>query len=235
MAQPQTSIPNRLLRSLSPEDFAALQPHLEPIAFSARDSVAEAGTVMSHAYFVNSGIISLLADRPDDRIEVGLSGREGMLGASAAFGATFTAYKLMCQADAETLRIGVADLHRLTLSSPSLASTFGKYLHCLTIQIGQTAFANGSLNIEARLARWVLMTNDRLDTFELPLTHEFLASMLGTRRPGVTTAIHVLEGAGMIRAGRGIITVTDRTKLESLADGAYGLAESEHARLFGAA
>ncbi len=91
--------------------------------------------------------------------------------------------------------------------------------------------SNASLNVEARLARWVLMTHDRVDGFELTLTHDFLATMLGVRRPGVTTATHVLEGAGMIRADRGRITVLDRAKLEELADDSYGMAETEYERL----
>jgi CRP-like cAMP-binding protein len=235
MAQAQTNIRNRLLRALSPEDFGILQPLLEPAAFKPRESVAEADTMLPYVYFVNSGIISVLADRPGDRIEVGIIGREGLAGAAAAFGAIHTPYKLMCQAEAETFRMNADDLEKATRSRPSLASVVGRYLHYLTIQIGQTAYANASLNIEARLARWVLMTNDRVDSFELPLTHDFLATMLGTRRPGVTTAIHVLEGAGMIRAERGIITVVDRAKLENLASDAYGVAESEYDRLFGSA
>jgi CRP-like cAMP-binding protein len=105
----------------------------------------------------------------------------------------------------------------------------------MTIQISQTAYANASMNVEARLARWVLMTHDRTDGFELSLTHDFLAMMLGIRRPGVTTAIHVLEGTGMIRAERGRIIVLNREKLEELADDAYGMAEAEYERLIGQA
>jgi len=235
MAQSQSSVRNRLLRALSPEDFGRLEPYLQQTTLRMRDTLAEANTLLPNAYFLNSGIISLLADLPEDRIEVGMCGREGAVGAAAAFGVTHTAHKLLCQADAELLCIATARLEEAVNKSPSLAATMGRYLQAVTIQVGQTAYANASLNIEARLARWILMTDDRLDSFELPLTHEFLASMLGTRRPGVTTAVHVLEGARMIRAERGVITVTDRAKLEHLASDAYGLAESEYDRFFGSA
>jgi CRP-like cAMP-binding protein len=137
----------------------------------------------------------------------------------------------MCQANGHALRVSVDALREVARQSPSLHGLLGRYLYSLMIQTSQTAYANASLNVEARLARWVLMTHDRMDGFELSLTHDFLASMLGVRRPGVTTATHVLEGARMIRADRGRIIVLDRAKLEELADDAYGLAETEYERL----
>jgi CRP-like cAMP-binding protein len=99
------------------------------------------------------------------------------------------------------------------------------------VQTSGTAFANAEHTVEARLARWLLMCHDRLDGDDIPITHEFLSMMLGVRRAGVTTATHVLEGNGLIRAKRGVITILDREKLEGLADNAYGLPEAEYARL----
>jgi CRP-like cAMP-binding protein len=101
----------------------------------------------------------------------------------------------------------------------------------LIVQVGQTVYANAELTIEARLARWILMTHDRVETDELPFTHEFLSLMLAVRRPGVTSAVHKLEGAGMIRARRGRVVVLDRAKLGDLAGGSYGLAEAEYETL----
>jgi CRP-like cAMP-binding protein len=109
-----------------------------------------------------------------------------------------------------------------------------RYVQFLMTQTAQTAYANASFGVESRLARWILMTHDRLKRDDLPLTHEFMSMMLGTRRSSVTTATHVLEGNGLIRATRGVITVRDREKLEELAGDAYGLAEAEYERLFGA-
>lgn len=160
-------------------------------------------------------------------------GREGLVGVAAAFGATHSPHACLCQAEGQALSMSAGELREAAQSSPSLAGLLGRYLYFLTIQTAQTAYANASLNVEARLARWVLMTHDRADGFELSLTHDFLASMLGVRRPGVTTATHVLEGAGMIRAERGRITVLDRAKLEEMADDAYGVAEAEYERLIG--
>jgi len=110
-------------------------------------------------------------------------------------------------------------------------AVLGRLIHGFMLQMAQTAYANATLNLEARLARWILMTQDRLQKDELPLTHEFLSMMLAVRRPGVTAATHVLEGAQMIRATRGHIKVLDRERLINLADSTYGIAEAEYERL----
>jgi len=232
MSQPQQSaVRNRLLKAFSPDDFALLQPHLEPMDLTLRDMVTEAGALIQAAHFVEEGILSILAQMPHDRIEVGMIGRQGVSNVAAAFGAERSPHAMMCQAEGQALRVSVEALREATRQSLSLSGLLGRYLYFLTIQTSQTAYANASLNVEARLARWVLMTHDRTDGFELSLTHDFLAGMLGVRRPGVTTATHVLEGAGMIRSERGRIIVLDRAKLEHLADDAYGLAEAEYERL----
>jgi CRP-like cAMP-binding protein len=227
----QSAVRNRLLKALSPDDFALLQPHLEPVSLTLRQMVIEAGEPIRDAAFVESGILSLIAQTPDDRIEVGMIGREGLSNVAVAFGVDRSTYGLMCQGEGEALRLSADELRAAAQRSPSLNALLARYLYAFTVQTSQTAYANASLNVEARLARWVLMTHDRTDGYELSLTHDFLAGMLGVRRPGVTTATHVLEGAGMIRSDRGRITVVNRTKLEELADSAYGLAEAEYKRL----
>ncbi|MFL5518047.1 MAG: Crp/Fnr family transcriptional regulator, partial [Gemmatimonadales bacterium] len=98
-------------------------------------------------------------------------------------------------------------------------------------QTASTAYANANHSLESRLARWLLMCHDRVDGNDIPITHEFMAMMLGVRRAGVTTATHILEGNRLIRARRGVITIRDRERLEEMTDGAYGLPEAEYARL----
>ena len=119
--------------------------------------------------------------------------------------------------------------------SPSLLAGFLRYAHALMVQTAQTAYANAGFTMEARLARWILMTDDRLEREDLPLTHDFLSMMLGVQRPGVTMAVQALEASKLIRAKRGGITVLDRAGLEAVADDAYGLAEAEYARVMGQA
>jgi CRP-like cAMP-binding protein len=106
-----------------------------------------------------------------------------------------------------------------------------RYAHALNVQTSATAFANANHTLEMRLARWLLMCHDRIDGYDIEITHDFLAMMLGVRRPGVTTTLHVLEGNQLIRATRGMVTIRDRKRLEELADDAYGLPEREYARL----
>ncbi len=118
-------------------------------------------------------------------------------------------------------------------SSPSLRLTLLRYAHTFVVQTAQTALANGRAKIDERLARWLLMASDRIEGPDLALTHEFLSVMLGVRRPGVTDALHRLEGDRLIRAKRSSITIRDRAGLERVANGSYGVSERDYERLFG--
>ena len=146
-------------------------------------------------------------------------------------GADQTPHTSLIQGTGEALRISVEDLRAAIQARPSIFRPLGLYTQSLIVQMAQTAYANATFDIPARLARWVLMTQDRTGGVELLLTHEFLATMLGVRRPGVTGATHALEGMRSIRARRGRITVRDREKLLELAGDAYQVAEDEYERL----
>lgn len=139
------------------------------------------------------------------------------------------------QVGGEGYRITADALHDAIAASPSLHQTLLRFVETLITQASFTALSNATFTIEERLARWLLMTHDRLDGDELPLTHEFLSLMLGVRRPSVTSAIHVLEGAHLIRSRRGVFTVLDREGLIDFAGGTYGQAEAEYSQLIGAA
>src|SRR3954451_13204574 len=218
MAHPQqASVRNRLLAALTPDAFWLLQPHLEPVPLELRQWLIEAGKPIQHVYSPEHGIVSVLADTSQGRIEVGLIGPEGMAGVPVGLGIDHSPHGYMVQAEGEARRIPAQDLRTAVRHSPSLHSAFLRYAHALMVQTAQTAYANAGFTIEARLARWVLMTDDRLERDDLPLTHEFLSMMLGVQRPGVTLAIQALEGGGLIRAKRGSITVLDRARLEALA------------------
>ena len=130
-------------------------------------------------------------------------------------------------------RIAVQDLEQAMGQNRSLHSHRLRYAQAAPVQVSETAFANANSDVAARLARWLLMCHDRVEGDDIPLTHEFIAMMLGVRRPGVTVALPVLEGMQIIRATHGVITVLDREKLEGLTDEAYGLSEAEYTRLMG--
>src|SRR5215212_11022200 len=154
-----------------------------------------------------------------------------MAGLPVVLGIDHSPHAYMVQAAGQALRIPAPDLRAALRHSPSLHAGLLRYAHALMVQTAETAYANAGFTMEARLARWILMTDDRLEREELPLTHEFLSMMLGVRRPGVTLAIQALESGGLIRAKRGSLTVLDRAGLEALARDAYGVAEAEYARV----
>ncbi|GEP01401.1 cyclic nucleotide-binding protein [Methylobacterium haplocladii] len=225
---------NRLLRALPPEDFERLAPSLAPVTLSLRQILITAHEPITQAYFIESGLISLVADTANTaggRVEIGIVGKEGMTGLPLVLGSDRSPHVALVQAEGRALAVPAEALLPALDASPVLRGVLGRYVQSLIVQVGQTVYANADLNIEARLARWIVMTQDRLGRDELPLTHEFLSLMLGVRRPGVTTATHGLEGLGLIQARRGRITVLDREGLLERAGDAYGLAEAEYERL----
>jgi CRP-like cAMP-binding protein len=229
----QLSISNRLLASLSANDFASLQPHLEPVPLDLRQVLIEPNTAIAHAYFPEAGMSSVTNNSSGGKIEVGVVGREGMVGLPIVLGIDRTPYEHFMQIAGHGWRITAQDLEQAVARSSSLHRHLLRYAQASHVQASETAFANANSDVEARLARWLLMCHDRMDGDDIPLTHEFIAMMLGVRRPGVTVALHVLEGMQVIRAKRGLITVLDREKLEELAEDAYGLSEAEYTRLMG--
>ena len=231
MAPSQSRNRNRLLAALPRDDYAVLAPMLEPVGLDTQTVLIEAHRPISHVYFPESGIASTIASTAEGRIEIGVVGREGMVGLPAALGTDRTPHTYMVQGKGTALRLQTEELREAIRARPSTFRPLGLYAQALIVQIGQTAYANAGFNVEARLARWILMTQDRIEGDELLLTHEFLSAMLGVRRPGVTTATHILEGIGAIRAKRGRIIVRDREKLLDLADDSYRIAEDEYDRL----
>lgn len=222
---------NRLLAALTQADFSLLETSMERVPMALHDLLIEAHKPIQYVYFPESGIVSTIADYQEGKIEIGLIGREGIVGVSAALGVDQTPHSIMVQGAGEALRISISDLRAAIQARPSIFRPLGLFIHTLFVQVGQTAYANVTFNVEARLARWILMTQDRTDGDELTLTHEFLSTMLGVRRPGVTTATHALEGMGSIRNRRGRIEVRNREKLLEMAGDSYQVAEDEYERV----
>lgn len=227
-----STLRNRLLRAMAPEDFARLEPHLEPIALQLREVVIAADAAVDELFFIETGMVSISTAHDERRIEVGLVGSEGLVGAvPVALDCTTTPHVHFVQLAGEALSIGRDALCAALAESPTLRRLLLRYVHSLIVQITQTAYAHASLSLESRLARWLLMCHDRTEGDELVLTHDFLSMMLGVQRAGVTLAIQNLEGAGRIRAKRRRIEVLDRDKLLALTNGSYGTPEVEYARL----
>lgn len=224
---------NRLLARLSDADFVLLRPSLVPCALPLRKQLQSRGRVMENAVFIEDGIASVVASTGSQRaVEVGLIGHEGVTGAALIMGAVLSPYDTFIQAPGRGWSLNKQDLQKAMDASASLRHMLILYCHTLMVQMAHTALANGRYTIEERLARWLLMTRDRSLEGPAALTHEFLATMLGVRRPGVTAALKGLEKRGLISAGRGAITVLERGGLEDKSNGGYGAPEAEYERVF---
>ncbi len=230
----KSAVRNLLLRAMSPDDFARLKPHLEPVTLSLKQVLVEANQPIEHVYFIEEGLASVVAISPDnERLEVGHIGREGMTGEPVILSVNQTPLQTFIQVAGSGLRMRAQDLSVVMEASPSLKALLLRWVQALMIQTAQSTLANGRYTIQERLARWLLMCHDRLDRDDLPLTHEFLSLMLGVRRSGVTEALHVLEGIQVVKTGRGRIHLLDRERLEDIAGACYGLSEVEYAKLIG--
>lgn len=226
---------NKLLQSLSSEDLGRLDPHLEPVALNVKDVLVEQEKPIEHVYFVEDGIASVVTVSPSGRtLEVSNVGREGMTGIAILFDLDRTPLRTFVQVKGSAFRIPVPALLEAVEASPSLRKRLLRYAHTAMIQTADTALSLGHYTVNQRLARWILMGHDRADGNDVPLTHEFLALMLGVRRSGVSVAMAILEGEGMIKAIRANVVVRDRAKLIEMAGGSYGRSEAEYARVLAA-
>jgi CRP-like cAMP-binding protein len=212
---------NLILASLSRTDFRLLEPNLERVDLPLRRQLQARHKRVEHVYFPESGMASVVANG-DHEIEIGMVGREGMTGMSAVLGDNTPAlHQIYMQIAGHGQRLSVKHLHQAMQASFSLHRRLLLSAYDLMSQITQTALSKGRHKIEERLARWLLMADDRVDGHQLPLTQEFLGVMLGTARPGVSLAMQELERRGWINHRRGVVHVIDRAGLEKATNGAY--------------
>ncbi|GEP10015.1 hypothetical protein MMMDOFMJ_1935 [Methylobacterium gnaphalii] len=228
------SYKNNLLSALAADDATWLEAHLEPVTLPLGTVIVEPDQPIAHAYFIEEGLCSVVSRQVGGgRVEIGLFGRDGVSGTALLLGADRIPHEIFLQVAGRGHRITAEVLKRATERSSGFRDLLLRYTQTYLIQIAQTALANAAAPAEERLARWLLMYHDRQDGDDLSVTHDFLSMMLGVRRPTVTVAIHILEGAGLVRARRGRITVLDRQGLEDAAGESYGAAEAEYERLIG--
>jgi CRP-like cAMP-binding protein len=224
---------NLLLGALSQADRNLLEAHLEPVALDRGDVCIESQQPLTHVYFLDGGMGStIMPDEVHGSAEIGAQGYEGLVGVPSILGASQTPHKTFMQVGGPARRIAVEPLLRAMDESASLQKLLLRYVHVFLLQVGQTAYANARYKVEERLARWILMSADRLGS-PVSLTHDFLSLMLGVRRSSVTDATHILEGERLIKASRGTIEVIDRAGLSERSNGCYGVSEAEYERLIG--
>ncbi len=233
MVQPsQEMTKNILLHAMPADDYALLRPHLEAVALRKGDVLIEANVPITHVYFIESGITSVVAISPEgQRIEAGMFGRDGMSGLPVVLGTDRTPNRTFVQIEGAGLCLPAHALREALGQSATLMQLLLRYAQATSVQAAHTTLTNALHDLPERLARWILMCHDRVEGDVIALTHEFMSLMLGVRRPGVTTAIHVLEGGRLIGATRGRVTVRDRAGLEEFAADAYGVPEAEYERL----
>jgi CRP-like cAMP-binding protein len=225
---------NQLLAALSPADLALVQPHLTLLAVAVRHEIERPNRRIDTVYFMDAGIASVVAVQADEtKVEVGLIGPEGMTGTAVVLGGDQSPHATYIQVAGEAQWIKADQLRKAMKASDSLHTLLMKYVQVFMVQTTHTAIANARAQIDRRLARWLLMAHDRTDNKTLPLTHEFLALMLGVRRPGVTEALQSLKGQKLIETRRNQIVVLNRNGLEKAAGNSYGVPEKEYRRLIG--
>jgi CRP-like cAMP-binding protein len=232
MSHPQ-AVPsrNRILASLAPEDAERLRPHLEHVPLRLGEVLIERLEPIDHVYFIEAGISSDTAvTDAGEEMEVGIIGPEGLVGVAAVLDMDSTSNRSFMQAPGMAQRIRVEELRRAMDESPALRRVLHRFVHAFLAQTSQTAGCNGRHVLDQRLARWLLMAQDRLGD-DLPLTHEFLSIMLGVRRSGVTIALRALARAGIVEQKRGHIRILDRTRLEALSCLCYRVVKAEFDRV----
>ena len=213
---------NSVLRSLSPQVSQRLLARCRAVDITYGQVLAEFGDKIKHVYFVNSGVVSLLA--PVDghaSVEVGLIGREGMTGISLLLGVDVSPVRVLVQGTGSAMCMEAAAFRAAIKRDATLTRSLHHYLYTFIAQVAQTAACNRHHALSARLARWLLMTHDRMGTDEFYLTQAFLAHMLGVRRVGVSKAAGLLQKKKLLRYSRGHITIRNRAGLERAACGCY--------------
>jgi CRP-like cAMP-binding protein len=215
-------VANRLLAALPGKEYQRLQPHLEEGALSFGEVLYEPGEIIQRVYFPNHGVVSLLSMVEDrSTLEVGVVGAEGMVGISVFLGAQASPNQALVQGDGAAMSMKADAMRKHVGQKGPLPDMLRRYANSLLAQISQTAACNRFHAVEARLARWLLMTHDRLRSNEFRLTQEFLSHMLGVRREGVTNAARALQRRNLICYVRGRITIINRAGLEAGSCGCY--------------
>jgi CRP-like cAMP-binding protein len=223
---------NWLLAALPKEERNRITPDLDEVSFQLKETVYRRNGSIDHVYFPKNGVFSMIILMEDGAtIEVGTVGQEGMLGVPAFLGAGKSPAQVFCQVPSEAFRLSVKKFKELVQGEGPLRELVLKYTQSLLNQISQSAACNHLHSIEERMARWLLMTQDRVGADEFSFTQEFLAEMLGTRRATVTVVAGMLQKAGLIGYRWGTITILDRRGLEEVACECYKVVKDELKRL----
>ena len=217
-------IENKILLSIPDNEYRAIRSQLEPVELESHDILHEAHEALQYAYFPNDGLLSLVVVFADGKtVEAGIIGKEGLVGIPAIAGLDRSPLREVVQITGNGLRIAAGTLRESLATAPQLRHALEHFSVVLGLQVAQTAGCNRLHDVEQRLARWLLMAQDRVSSELLPITHDFLATMLGTDRPSVSLAAGVLQKARTIEYSRGSVRILNRGELERTACECYGV------------
>jgi CRP-like cAMP-binding protein len=223
---------NRILNALPRDEYERLALHLEYVKMSFGEVLCQPDETITHVYFPNSGTVSIVSTFEDgDRVEVGMVGNEGMFGICVVLGTLSTPLEAIVQMVGDGVRIPADVLRREFKKGGQLQDLLLRYTQAFITQIAHAAACNRSHEVNGRLAKWLLMCQDRSHSNSLELTHEFISEMLGIRRAGVTVAAGQFRQAGLISYSRGKITIIDRKGLEAASCECYPILKKEFVRL----
>jgi CRP-like cAMP-binding protein len=215
---------NEILLAMPPKERELLYPKLELVRLNTHHVLHEPGDSLKSAYFCNSGLISILSVFPDGKsVEVGLVGKEGFIGVPLVAGFRTSPTRAIAQIEASAFRVDAEVLMGLLRQCVKLERKLQQFSQIMAMQVTQIAACNRLHEVNERLARWLLMSADRIGSNSVPLTQEFLAQMLGTRRSSVTVAAGMLQKAGLITHSRGDVKIVDRRQLEEAACECYAI------------
>ncbi len=225
---------NRLLAALPRDEYNRLLPHLEKVSLPLREILYEANGPIPHVFFPLNGVVSLVIIMDGDfTLEVGTIGNEGMVGTPVFLGSESSPTRAISQVPGDALRMETKVFQKEMKRRGPLYGLVQRYTQAMINQISQSTVCNHRHSVEKRMCRWLLMSHDRVGADEFPLTQEFLAQMLGVRRPTVTAVAGKLQKAGLITYHRGTLTILDRKGLEAASCECYRVVSDELERLLG--
>lgn len=219
---------NKFLRSLTPFEFASLKPYLRPVDLKKSDVIHQEGRPVEAVYFVESGVLSrTVQTKVDHPVEIAMVGNSGFVGLSVVLGTSVALHRTVVLVPGLALRISAQDIVDAMSKSPSIRETLLRYAQVLLSQNAQVSLCNAKHDLSSRLARWMLVAQDRLGEDTLPVTHDLLAMLLGVRRSGVSGIMQSFENDGVLKKGRGTLRIRSRELLQQRSCQCYGVIEEK--------
>lgn len=218
-----------MLASLAFDDFSALMPHLQRVEIRARSTLQEANRRVEYVHFIEHGLVSRVSGGRDCSMETAMVGRFGYTGIAVALGTMLSSQRSIVSLPGTALRIRSDELSAILHSRPLIRTEMLRFVQSLITQNSQSVLCAAKHEVDQRLARWLLLASDRMQSDALTVTHDLLAMIMGVRRAGITNALLQFEADGVLRKTRGAVYLTNRPALEQRACDCYGIVRDAYA------